>query len=189
MFAERLWNREDIKLKSCSPGRPGLLYDFLYSTAKSIPLHFLILLWHVTVGWEALLQLEEFSVAALQQLLGISSSLSPRLHEEIMELSWDQCYRDLLPSRSSKADVSVLSTVTGQEQRLASPVSQRRRDQNGPSILIVSYFYGQTFCQLWGKPKWVMQYRIRPWTGLSCINIKKHSPFLFYPSNLLPFLL
>lgn len=30
MFAERLWNRKDSKLKSGSPGRPALLYDFVH---------------------------------------------------------------------------------------------------------------------------------------------------------------
>lgn len=151
MFAGRLRNRQDSKLKSDSPGRPALLYDFLYSTAKSIPLHFLILLWHVTVGWEVLLQLQEFSVVAVQQPLSISASVSPRLHEEILELSWDQCHRELLPSRSTKTDVSVLSTVTGQEQRLSSPMSQRRRDQNGLSVLIMSYFMSKPSASVGGS--------------------------------------
>lgn len=150
MFAERLWNRQDRKLKSCSPGRPALLNDVLSFTAKSIPLHFLILLWHVTVGWEVLLQLEECSVVALKQPLSSSASLSPRLHEEVLEVSWYQCYREL-PSRSTKADVSVLSTGTGQEQRLSSPMSQRSRDQNSLSILKVSYFMSKPSASFGGS--------------------------------------
>lgn len=151
MFAERLWSRQDSKLRSCSPGRPALVNEFLYSTAKFIPLPFLILLWHVTVGWEVLLQLEEFSVAALTQPLSISVSFS--------KAAWRNLGRELRPVLQGAAAfqkpqsrwVCAIHSARARTEALFSYVPEEKRSKWSFQFNS-ELFYVQTFCQLWGKP-------------------------------------
>lgn len=175
MFAERLWSRQDKKLYSW------------YPIPRSIPLHFLILVRHMTVrkyhrSWKSFLWLLLGSRGPLVDL-PLPRSVWGNLGTEVRSVpqgaaaSRKHQNRCVCAIHSHRVRTGPLFSYFPKEMRSKPPFHSNTRLFVCPKLLPTWRAGGKAF-------EWTMQYSVTLYCiayvpGLSCISTEKHSPLVF----------